>query len=87
MTTAIASATRMLHCPKPPKSPSCTKGTTRCGRLTATALAGRVGEKDKSPAGEDLPPEAAEKLAELRKALEEFIDAQHKAIEAWIDSL
>jgi len=45
------------------------------------SLAG--GEKDKTPtAGEDVPPEAAEKLADLKADLEKFIDEQRKIIDA-----
>ena len=40
-------------------------------------------EKEKAPtAGEDVPPEAAEKLADLKAELEKFIEHQRKIIDA-----
>ncbi|MFW6061636.1 MAG: hypothetical protein ACOC93_02390, partial [Planctomycetota bacterium] len=44
--------------------------------------ANRKPREKSSAQGEDLPPEAAEKYRRLQEKMEEFIDAQQKAIEA-----
>ena len=51
---------------------------------TLLAVMPTLTRKDKAPEapGGDLPPETQAKLAELKKKLEEFIDAQKKVIEA-----
>jgi len=46
------------------------------------SLADRPGRKDESRPGEDIPPEAREKLEKLKQGLEEFVEAERKAIQA-----
>ena len=46
------------------------------------SLADRPGKKAESLPGEDIPPDAKEDIEKLKEGLEEFVEAQRKAIEA-----
>ena len=49
------------------------------------SLANKAGQRDKTKAGQDLPPDVKVKLSELKEKLEEFIEEQKKVIKATQD--